>query len=230
MEAIILAGGFGTRLRQTVPDVPKPMAPIGGSPFLKILLRSLACKGFERVILSLGFMAESIKGYFGSDFSGMKLDYVIEDQPLGTGGGIRLALECVRSDHVYVFNGDTFLDLEVNELEQKWVATRRPLIVGRYVVDTTRYGRLLVANGIVTGFAEKDVIGSGLINAGCYVLGSNQLNEYPALKNFSFESDYLVSALQLNKFDLFVTHGKFIDIGVPEDYFRAQTELLGYTG
>jgi D-glycero-alpha-D-manno-heptose 1-phosphate guanylyltransferase len=85
-EAVVLAGGFGTRLRAVVPDLPKPMAPIGGKPFLELLLHSLSQKGFQRVVLSVGFMAEKISSHFGNHFDNMELDYVIEDQPLGTGG------------------------------------------------------------------------------------------------------------------------------------------------
>ncbi len=113
MEAIVLAGGFGTRLRQVVPDLPKPMAPIAGRPFLEILLLSLYQKGFSRVVLSLGFMAEKIIAHFGDRYVGMDLVYAVEHHPLGTGGAIRVALAQCASDHVFVFNGDTYLDLEV---------------------------------------------------------------------------------------------------------------------
>lgn len=225
MEAIILAGGFGTRLRQKVSDVPKPMAPINGRPFLEILLSSLAMKGFQRVVMSLGFMAEKISGHFGQSFTGLEINYVVEDKPLGTGGGIRLAMDLIENDHVFVFNGDTFLDLEVNEVNKKWFMDRRPLIIGRHVENTARYGRLLVSNGAVVGFSEKGIQGGGLINGGCYVLRRDQLDGYPLLKPFSFEADYLVDAVLEKKFDVFVTQGQFIDIGVPEDYLRAQSEL-----
>ena len=107
MEAIVLAGGFGTRLRQVVADVPKPMAPIADRPFLEILLGSLARKGFSQVVLSLGFMAEKISDHFGARFAGMDIAYVVEETPLGTGGAIRLALDACTQDHVFVFNGDT---------------------------------------------------------------------------------------------------------------------------
>lgn len=228
MEAIILAGGMGTRLRQLVADVPKPMAPIAGRPFLEILMGALARKGFRRVILSLGFMADKISGYFGRRFAGMDLVYVLEDKPLGTGGGIRLALEQVTADHVFVFNGDTFLDLEVDEVESHWKKWQRPLIVGREVADTERYGRLLVADDVVTGFAEKGIAGAGLINAGCYVLRRGQLDDFPLGTAFSMEENYLTFAVSRREFDVFVTQGKFIDIGIPEDFLRAQKELADY--
>jgi D-glycero-alpha-D-manno-heptose 1-phosphate guanylyltransferase len=229
MEAIVLAGGAGTRLRQVVADVPKPLAPIAGRPFLEILLNSLADKGFHRVILSLGFMAEKISSHFGPNFSGMDLVYVVEERPLGTGGGVRLAMEQVTLDHVFVFNGDTFLDLEVDLLEQQWAMHRRPLIVGREVPDTARYGRLLVTEGLVTGFTEKGVTGPGLINAGCYVLRRDQLDNFPTGEPFSIETDYLVPAVATKEFDVFVSRGQFIDIGVPKDYLKAQALLVHHT-
>lgn len=226
-EAIVLAGGFGTRLREIISDVPKPMAPIAGRPFLEILLCLLAQKGFTRIVLSLGFMADKIISHFGNDFSGIELIYVVEDKPLGTGGAIRLAIEQCLSDYTFVFNGDTYLDLEIEAVERSWQNKRSAIIVGRQVSDTSRYGRLLVENGQVKGFAEKGFAGPGLINAGCYLLKRNQLDNFPIYSPFSFETDYLANAIKNFSFDLFVTSGDFIDIGIPEDYARAQLELSG---
>jgi len=225
MEAIVLAGGFGTRLRQVVADVPKPMAPIAGRPFLEILLGSLAQKGFSRVVLSLGFMAEKISGHFGSRFAGLDLAYVVEDTPLGTGGATRLAAEVCPQDHVFVFNGDTYLDLEVELLEQQWQANRHPIVVGRQVQDTTRYGRLIVDGDRITSFAEKGIAWPGLINAGCYVLATDALAQFPVNQPFSIETDYLVPEVARATVEVFVSEGVFIDIGIPEDYARAQTLL-----
>jgi len=227
MEAIVLAGGMGTRLRKAVPNLPKPMAPIAGRPFLEILLCSLSRKGFSRVILSLGFMADKISGYFGDQFAGMDLAYVVESEPLGTGGAVRLAMASCRRDHVFIFNGDTFLDLEVDAIERHWQRCRHPVIVGRAVSDTARYGRLLATNGRVTGFTEKGVGGSGLINAGCYVFGCNQLDKFALNHPFSLEADFLAAAVSEMPMDVFMTEGLFIDIGVPADYERAQTLLAG---
>lgn len=225
MEAIVLAGGFGTRLRQVVADVPKPMAPIAGRPFLEILLGSLARKGFARVVLSLGFMAEKISDHFGARFAKMDIAYVVEDTPLGTGGATRLAATACTQDHVFVFNGDTYLDLEVELLERQWQAKRHPIVVGRQVPDTARYGRLVVDGGRITCFAEKGIAGSGLINAGCYVLATDALARFPLSQPFSIETDYLVPEVARATVEVFVTDGVFIDIGIPEDYTRAQTLL-----
>jgi D-glycero-alpha-D-manno-heptose 1-phosphate guanylyltransferase len=226
MEAIVLAGGFGTRLRQVVSDVPKPMAPIAGRPFLEILLGSLYRKGFSRVVLSLGFMAEKISGYFGSRFEGLDLTYVVENTPLGTGGATRLAAGACTHDHAFVFNGDTYLDLEVEPLERQWQAKRNPIVVGRQVPDTMRYGRLVIDGFRITSFAEKGIAGSGLINAGCYVLATDALAPFPPNKPFSIETDYFVPEVARSTVEVFVTKGVFIDIGIPEDYSRAQI-LLG---
>lgn len=227
MEAIVLAGGFGTRLRQVVADVPKPMAPIAGRPFLEILLTLLADKGFVKVIISVGFMAETITKHFGFQFKGMVLDYVVEDQPLGTGGGVRLAMSRVNSDHVFVFNGDTFLDLEVYQLQNEWLSYKRPIIVGKFVPDTARYGRLLTAKSTVAGFTEKGVSGPGLVNAGCYIFHKRQLDGFDIGQAFSLETEFLIPAVSRGEFDVFETHGLFVDIGVPECYARAQVELFG---
>lgn len=227
MEAIVLAGGFGTRLRKVVSDVPKPMAPIAGRPFLEILLGSLAKKGFSRVVLSLGFMAEHISSYFGQSFQGLEINYVVEEKPLGTGGGIRLAVEKCTQDHVVIFNGDTYLDLEAERLEQRWQAKKCPIVVGRNVSDTERYGRLIVEGERIIRFAEKGMTGQGLINAGCYVLATDVLARFPLNQPFSIETDYLVPEVDHTPIEVFVTEGMFIDIGIPEDYARAQTLLAG---
>lgn len=227
MEAIVLAGGLGTRLRQVVADVPKAMAPVAGRPFLEILLTTLAGKGFTRVVLSLGYLSEQIVRHFGDRYADMELVYEIEDTPLGTGGALRAALERCTGEHVFVFNGDTFLDLEVTEVVSQLSRDAGPIIVARDVPDTSRYGRLDVESGRVRGFMEKGVAGPGLINAGCYVLPRHCLDAFTLGQPFSLESDYLAHAVTQEHVGVFVTRGYFIDIGVPDDYTRAQTELAG---
>ena len=225
MEAIVLAGGFGTRLREVVPDLPKPMASVAGRPFLEILLSMLAQKGFTRVVLSLGFMSDKIISHFGDNYQGLQLVYEVELQPLGTGGAIRAALARCMADHVFIFNGDTYLDLEVDALERLWQQSHCPAIVVREVPDTERFGRVELQEGRVNVFLEKGVSGLGLINAGCYVLPKNALDAFPLGQNFSLETEFFSKQLQRIRFDGFVTQGLFIDIGVPEDYALAQTLL-----
>ena len=230
MEAIVLAGGFGTRLRDVVTDLPKPMAPVAGRPFLEILLTCLAKKGFLHVVLSVGYLAEKIVAHFGDRFRGMDLLYAREEAPLGTGGAVRLALTRCQSDHVFVFNGDTYLDLETADVVAHWQRHRAPIIVAREVPDTARYGCLVTAHGRVLSFSEKGVAGSGLINAGCYVFPTQILDGFALGEPFSLEADFLANAVRHAFFKCFVSHGHFIDIGVPEDYARAQQELAGIAG
>lgn len=222
-----MAGGFGARLRHVVPDLPKPMAPVAGRPFLEILLASLASKGFSRVVLSLGFMAEKIIAHFGERYAGMELVHEVESQPLGTGGATRAALARCVTDHAFVCNGDTYLDLEVDELERLWRSRHHPVIVVREVPDTARFGRVEMCNGRINAFLEKGMSEPGLINAGCYVLPKDALDVFPFGQSFSLETEFFIKYLQRIRFDGFVTHGRFIDIGVPDDYALAQTVLAG---
>jgi len=230
MEAVVLAGGLGTRLAQVVRDVPKPMAPVAGRPFLEILLAWLARKGFTRVVLSVGHMAEIIVDHFGARFAGMDLVYEVETSPLGTGGAIRQASSHCTAAHYFVFNGDSYLDLDVAQVEAQWQAYRAPIIVARAVPDTTRYGCLTTHEGRITAFVAQGVGGPGLINAGCYVFGSDELAGKPRGQAFSIETDYFVTEVQRRRFDYFLTDGQFIDIGVPADYARAQTLLAELCG
>jgi D-glycero-alpha-D-manno-heptose 1-phosphate guanylyltransferase len=225
MEAVVLAGGLGTRLREVVRDVPKPMALVSGRPFLEIVLGTLARKGFGRVVLALGYKAECVEDHFGAAFAGMEIAYVIERAPLGTGGALREALRQCGSDHVYVFNGDTYIDLEVDAIEAQWQRHRLPIVVAREVHDTGRYGCLDVTGEHVVGFAEKGRSGHGLINAGAYVFPAGIAAMFPDAEVFSLERDFLAAAVARLRVQFFVSRGHFIDIGVPEDYARAQIEL-----
>jgi D-glycero-alpha-D-manno-heptose 1-phosphate guanylyltransferase len=225
MEAIILAGGLGTRLRDVVSDVPKPMALIRGKPFLELLLHHLEQKGFDRIILSVGYMANSISDYFGNKFGNLELCYEVEATPLGTGGALQVALRKCCNDHIFVFNGDTFLDLEVESVEALWADSHNPIIVAREVPNMTRYGQLVTENGRVVKFLPKGKASSGLINAGCYLLPKNILSKFQMSLPFSLELDFFPEYIQSNSLDIFISKGYFIDIGIPEDYFLAQ-ELL----
>lgn len=221
MEAIILAGGHGSRLKSVVNNVPKPMADIHGKPFLEILLNSLDNAGFTRVILALHYMPEKIIEYFGSKFKNITLEYVIEDRKLGTGGAIKNSLEYCNNKYVYVFNGDSFIDLDFINLSKFCDDKKIPIIVGQVVKDISRYGEIKHKNNIVTGFLEKGSQNSGIINAGCYILPRNIFENFQLKSNFSFEVDFLSRYINKLKFHLYVNEGLFIDIGIPEDYFKA---------
>lgn len=226
MEAIILAGGFGTRLQTEVSDCPKPMAPIAGKPFLTYLLYDLSNKGFTRVLLSVGYMAEQIVNTYGSEAFGMEVVYVHEETPLGTGGGVKKALQQCQEDHAFVLNGDTYLDFDAFRIEWFWKQKKQPLVVLRQVDDVSRYGCIVVNDDkAIISFDEKGTSGEGLINAGCYVLPKNALDDFPAETKFSIESDYFQEHYLKIQFLTYKEHGYFIDIGIPNDYRKAQIDL-----
>lgn len=226
LEAIILAGGFGTRLAKVLPDIPKPMAPVGGRPFLEICLDMLAVKGFQHVILSLGYKAEIIQRHFGIRYRGIEIDYHIEDFPLGTGGATKAAMNLARNNEVFVLNGDTFIDLDFGAMYREHSATNvKVSITAVRVEDTYRYGRLAVSGGIITGFLEKGASGPGFINSGVYLLDHNLFNNFELAPQFAIESDFFVPHLSYLSPHAYVSQGYFIDIGIPEDWDRAQTEL-----
>lgn len=226
MEAIVLAGGRGTRLNHIVPNMPKPMADISGKPFLEILLEFIARQGFKRVNLSVGYMADKISNHFGDRFCGLDLIYTVEKFPLGTGGALKKALKKSEETHTYVFNGDTYTMLDIKKLEKAWQKYKKPIIACIEVPDTSRYGKLHVKDNRILQFFEKDAGGSGLINSGCYVLNPSLLNDFSEETPFSFENDFLAKKDNYENFYAITEKGYFIDIGVPEDYKRAQRELI----
>jgi D-glycero-alpha-D-manno-heptose 1-phosphate guanylyltransferase len=224
VEAIVLAGGLGTRLRAAVPDLPKPLAPIAGRPFLTILLDRLVQQGCTRIILSIGYLSEKIVDVIGSRHGGAGVDYVIENEPLGTGGALREALKSVRNKAALALNGDTFAEIDIAALMHLQQTSGKPFAMSLVSVpDTSRFGRVIVENGLVTGFREKGTGGYGNINAGVYVLDKNLLTDSHLPEKFSFETDFMVPRIGELLPPALVCHGQFIDIGVPEDFARAQT-------
>ncbi len=226
MEAVVLAGGLGTRLRPVVPDLPKPMAPVAGRPFLEILLERLAATGFRRVVLSVGYRHQLIMNHFGTGWGGLTLDYAVESQPLGTGGGLALALGKTRAAAVFVFNGDTYLELDPAAMAQAHrAAGARLTLAAVAMADVSRYGALQIEDDRVTGFAEKGRKGPGWINGGVSLIDPALVLDAGLTPPWSLETDLLMPRLAEIRPLAFPTQGRFIDIGVPEDYARAQRLL-----
>lgn len=223
MQAIILAGGLGTRLRDVVPELPKPMAPVAGRPFLAWVLDRLVAAGFEQAVLAVGYRHEVISQHFGDDFGGMALRYSVEPSALGTGGALRLAAASVTCWPVFVLNGDTCVDLDYREMLRAHLAgNERMSLAVSAIGDAARYGALDVHEGHVRGFHEKGRLGPGLINAGVYLLSADIVQGIPAGQPHSFEQQLLGPQVGAIHPAAFLTKGLFIDIGVPEDYARAQ--------
>ncbi len=221
LEAIILAGGLGTRLRPVVENIPKPMAPINGRPFLEILLHKLIRMGFAKVIIATGYLSENIERYFGNSFEGIQVEYSKEYIALGTGGATRQALGTCVSDHVYVFNGDTYVDFSVEKAEDLWHKTNEPIILVSPRERVERYGTVVMDGQRIVDFDAKGVGGDQLyINAGVYILPKNCLASGFDDEAFSLESDYFHLLVKERSLWGLFTNGFFMDIGVPEDYRR----------
>lgn len=226
-EAIVLAGGFGTRLAHVVPDVCKPMAPVAGRPFLRFIMDQLATAGFDRVVVADGYLRKQIEEFFGSAYRGMAIEYSPEDTPLFTGGAVKRALGRCQSDWVFVLNGDTWLDVDFAAME---TAARGvsddvlAVLAVKRMLDFERYGTVDVdGGGALTAFHEKRPCEEGLINAGVYLLRRDALDDMP--EKFSLESDYFERVVGNGALRAVECAGDFIDIGVPEDYELAQTML-----
>ena len=226
MESIILAGGLGTRLAAQLHNIPKPMAPVAGRPFLEILLNQLSRSGCNRVILSVGYLHQTIQQRFGASYRGMTLDYAIEDTPLGTGGALRAALQKTSTQHVLALNGDTYLYADYAGMMRFHLAERASLTIAiTPQANVARYGGILTKDRRVIGFEEKGRSGPGWINAGAYIFGPD-LRWPPGLPaSFSFETDVLMRTAGYIQPAAFEVDGFFLDIGVPEDLDRAQIEL-----
>ena len=226
-EAIILAGGLGTRLRESVPDLPKCMAPVAGRPFLFHVINYLRSQGVEKFIFSLGYKHELIEDYLSTQFSTLSYQCVIEDEPLGTGGAILLACTKATEKNIVVTNGDTLFKIDLhkatmfhNHNNAECTLLLKPM--NRF----DRYGVVeLDEEQLVNSFKEKQFYESGNINGGVYLLNKDKFldEEFPA--KFSFEKHYLEKFYPVRRIYGLIQDAYFIDIGIPEDYNRAQSEL-----
>lgn len=227
-EAIVLAGGFGTRLRSVIEDVPKPMAPIGGEPFLAHLLRYLSTQKFDHVVLSVGYLHEKIQDYFGDTFRGLTISYEIEDEPLGTGGALLASSRHVESESFSVFNGDTMFPVDMDNAYAIHKRTGADVtIVVKALENFERYGTLSFdSEQQITAFEEKRKVESGYINGGVYVLRQGVLDRaVEGQPRFSLEKDFFEPSVGKLSMVACPSDAFFLDIGVPEDYERAQHEV-----
>lgn len=231
-EAIILAGGLGTRLRPAISGLPKCLAPVGGIPFIEYVLRHFQNQGIEDFIFATGYQSDMIAEYL-QDRS-PQINYILskEKVPLGTGGAIRLAAAKSTKTNTLIINGDTLFAIDVNQLAS---------IHFSYAADCTlslkpmnnfdRYGVVEVdTDHSIRSFKEKQFYKTGLINGGVYALNVPNFLDENLPEIFSFEKDYLEKKIssQTNgvvKIFSVIQDSYFIDIGIPEDYERAQKEL-----
>jgi D-glycero-alpha-D-manno-heptose 1-phosphate guanylyltransferase len=226
-ECIILAGGLGTRLRSAVPDLPKCMAPVAGKPFLSYVIDHLRKQGIEKFIFSLGYKHEVIQDFLNTAYADCNKQYVIEEEPLGTGGAIQFACRQATEKHVLTLNGDTMFSIQLAELtafHQQHQAHCTLALKPMQHFD--RYGVVeLQENGAIKSFKEKQFYESGLINGGIYALQVDAFLKEGLPAKFSFEKDYLEKFYTVRPMFGIVQDAYFIDIGIPEDFERANEEL-----
>lgn len=226
MECIILAGGMGTRLQSVVSDVPKCTAPVAGHPFLFYLFTSLIEAGFNHIILALGYKHEIIEEWIRSNAFPVDISTVTEETPLGTGGAVKLALSKARTSEVFVLNGDTFFGVRYPDMLNLHKAAQSVVTVALKKMEKfDRYGVVDIerSSNRILRFNEKQYCESGLINGGVYLINRHELDNFPV--KFSLEKDFFETAVHTSVLSGYISDGYFIDIGIPEDYERAQTDF-----
>ncbi|MCV6636797.1 nucleotidyltransferase family protein [Candidatus Albibeggiatoa sp. nov. NOAA] len=223
MKAIILAGGLGTRLRSTVPDLPKPLAPVQQRPFLAHLLDYWIQQGVDSFVLSVGYKHEMIQETFGEQYQGCPITYAVEKQPLGTGGGILLALQQLQDeDVVLAMNGDTFFKINLSNYFDFYQTSQAAACIAlHHSTNTQRYAGIgLDDQQKITSFQQAS---SSLVNGGVYLFQPKLLlSHYPLNTALSLEQDILPHIIGTSYVTGYMESALFIDIGVPEDYHRAQ--------
>lgn len=224
-EAIVLAGGLGTRLRDVLPETPKCMAMIGDKPFLVYVLDFMASFGISKVILSVGYRKDQVINYFGNSYKSIKLEYATENEPLGTGGAVKAAFNYTSLNEIFVLNGDTYFVPDLRKMMQQHTANSADITIAvKQVSDTSRYGRVITDSaGRITGFMEKEPnAGSGSLNGGIYLLKRKTIDHIPK-HQFSLEHDVFKKQYQVYKMQAFHSDAFFLDIGIPDDLVKAQT-------
>ncbi|WP_165491257.1 sugar phosphate nucleotidyltransferase [Lichenihabitans psoromatis] len=223
-EAIILAGGLGTRLRSVVTEIPKVLAPVAGRPFLSWLLDGLARQEMSHVVLATGYMSAAVEAAIQRSHAGMMITYSPETEPLGTGGAIWAAMAHCRAEYVVVINGDSWIGTPLASLRARAAAGADIVMTVRPVADRARYGSVRVAAERLLGLDEKGPTGPGLVNGGLYVMRRDLVQRRPMPGSFSFERDVLAEPGDLD-IVAYRSDAEFIDIGTPDDFHAAQSLL-----
>lgn len=230
-EAIILAGGLGTRLRSVVSEQPKSMAPINGKPFLEYLLDLLIDQGIERFIFSVGYKSEYIQTHFSKAYRDCEIAYAFEEEPLGTGGAIKNAFSKVKNEYVLITNGDSLFATNIQEQFEKHLEAKADVSFSlKPMRDFERYGTVLLdSNNKVLKFEEKQPMTEGLINGGVYIFNKSVFNGLELPNKFSIEKDFFEAYINKKHLIGYISDGYFLDIGIPEDFAKAQDEFKTFS-
>ncbi|MCC6722453.1 MAG: nucleotidyltransferase family protein [Bacteroidia bacterium] len=226
-EVIILAGGMGTRLQSVIKDVPKPMAMVANKPFLYWLINYVSKFNPPKIIISTGHLSQTIKDFFGTAFGEITIEYSHEEYPLGTGGAIKKALHKCNTQNCIVLNGDSIFKIDFNSFFKFHKIHNSNFSMALKLVDNPyRYGTVELIKDRIIGFREKDnTLKKGLINTGIYLFSKNIYDLMPKDEKFSFEKDFLEKKLDFINFKGYISDGYFIDIGIPDDYKKANYEF-----
>lgn len=223
-EAVILAGGLGTRLRSVVSDKPKVMAAVEGAPFLSWILKAIRPYGVRRVILCVGYLSEQIEAHFGSKFEGIDIVYSRETSPMGTGGALTPIASLMQGESLYVLNGDSWCVTDLGEFARDFINTNAEVsVVLAKVNNSGRYGSVVFdENRRVTSFKEKCLEDApGWINAGIYIVSKKKMISIADKQGaFSLEKDTLPIWVS-EGMTAFPSNGLFLDIGTPESFSQA---------
>ena len=226
-EAIILAGGQGTRLRSVLPDLPKCMANIGTKPFLYYIIHYLLKNNIQHIVFSLGYKSEIITEYLSVHFPNLHYTICIETEPLGTGGAIILATNSCQENDFLIINGDTFFNINIPEFADFYFKNKAKCMIAlKSMQDISRYGVVEINDkNLIINFKEKKGYKQGLINGGIYLINKMYLTSKKLPQVFSFEKEILEKDFIHNQIYAYTDTNYFIDIGIPEDYFKADKEI-----
>lgn len=229
MQAIILAGGLGSRLKSVVVNTPKVLSPVAGHPFLYYIIEYLKKQGINHFVFSLGYLANQVVSFLSENYPNISYQICIEDEPLGTGGGIKNAIKLVSSDDVFVVNADTFFEVPLKEMLLAHISSNSDCTISlKPMTNFERYGRVEIDSmNTIVSFKEKKFSSEGLINGGYIILNKKIfLKISERLPNiFSFEQDFLEKNIHSISIKGFISEGYFIDIGIPEDFKKAQIDF-----
>lgn len=226
-EAIVLAGGLGTRLKSEVPDLPKCMAPVAGRPFIDYVIQDLVKSNIEKIIFALGYKYEIVLEHLDKMWPDLSYDYSVEGQPLGTGGAILLACKKITQKHFMVVNGDTLFSIDAISMEKRHLSSNAFITVAlKPMEDFDRYGSVILdAENTILRFMEKSYVQKGIINGGIYMIDKDVFVNLKQPEKFSFEKDILEVFVSENQIKGFISDTYFIDIGIPEDFKKASIDL-----
>ncbi|HUQ67270.1 MAG TPA: nucleotidyltransferase family protein [Flavitalea sp.] len=226
-EAIILAGGLGTRLRSAVPDLPKSMAPVAGKPFISYVIKYYQRQGIEKFIFSLGYKHELIEQFLHKEFNTLSYSVIVEPEPIGTGGAIYQGCLNATTYQVLILNGDTFFETDIRSLSLFHEKNNADCTLClKEMTNTDRYGVVEMSDdGRIISFKEKNFYERSVINGGVYALNVSSLINEKMPQKFSFEKDFFEKYYMHKKIYGLKQNGYFIDIGIPDDFERAQTDF-----